>query len=202
MVQQVLLSPRWSTHPRSCPGFLRICPKKHLSPGSDDGVDFVYPMVRLREVCGAKADELMIRYGLLAMSRYVLDHPNIFCVRHWLLIFVKIESNGRIEFAEVQFYFLHFKTNEADETPIPYALVSMYSQPNKELLRESSNTLWVCTYNGDDLRVVDLSSIVTCVSMQPLPLQPTDSNKLWFVVEKSGMDDVQLTGFDKHLDAE
>ena len=71
-----------------------------------------------------------------------------------------------------------------------------------ELLRESSNTLWACTYNGGDLRVVDLSSIVACVSMQPLPLQPTDSNKLWFVVEKSGMDDVQLTGFDEHLDAE
>lgn len=123
-------------------------------------------------------------------------------MRHWLLIFVKIESNGRIEFAKVQFYFLHFKTNEADETPVPYALVSMYSQPNEELLRESSNTLWACTYNGGDLRVVDLSSIVACISMQPLPPLPTDSNKLWFVVEKSGMDDGQLTGFDEHLNAE
>lgn len=40
---------------------------------------------------------------------------------------MQIELNGKIEFAEVQFYFLHFTTDEADEKPIPYALVSVYS---------------------------------------------------------------------------
>lgn len=115
----------------------------------------------------------------------------------------KIESNGKIEFAEVQFYFLLFTTDKADETPLPYALVSMYSQPNQELLRESSNTLWACKYSGDDnLRVVDLSTITACVSMQPLPPLPTDTDRLWFVVEKSGLDDDQLTGFDGQLDNE
>jgi hypothetical protein len=79
----------------------------------------------------------------------------------------------------------------------------VYSQPNQELLRESSNTLWACKYNGnDDLRVVNLSSITACVSMQPLPPLPTDSDRLWFVVEKSGLDDGQLTGFNESLDNE
>ena len=117
---------------------------------------------------------------------------------------MQIELNGKIEFAEVQFYFLHFTTDEADEKPIPYALVSVYSQPNQELLRESSNTLWACTYNGDnDLRVVDPSCITACVSMQPLPPLPADldnQDRLWFVVEKSGLDDPQLTGIDDSLD--
>jgi hypothetical protein len=118
--------------------------------------------------------------------------------------------NGLIEYAEVQFYFLHFTTDEASEVPRPYALVSMYSRPIQELLVESSNTLWACRYCGNnDLRVVDLSCITACVSMQPLPPAPspgdTDhgpSHGLWFVVEKSGLEDAQLTGFEEHADGE
>ena len=37
--------------------------------------------------------------------------------------------------------------------------------------------------------------------MQPLPPVPTDSGKqLWFVIEKSGLDDIQLTGYEEPLD--
>jgi hypothetical protein len=113
---------------------------------------------------------------------------------------MKIDLNGQIEYAEVQFYFLHFTTDEAGEVPRPYALVSMYSRPIQELMVESSNTLWACRYRGnDDLRVIDLSCIVACVSMQPLPPAPSDTEHgLWFVVEKSGLEDVQLTGFEEH----
>ena len=88
----------------------------------------------------------------------------------------------------------------------------MYSPPIQELLVESSNTLWACRYCGNnDLRVVDLSCITACVSMQPLPPAPSLSSSdtdcepnhgLWFVVEKSGLEDAQLTGFEEHTDGE
>ena len=108
--------------------------------------------------------------------------------------------NGQTEYGEVQFYFLLFATDRPDELPTAYALVSMYSRPFQELLNESSNTLWACQYTGDDLRVVELSSIVACVSMQPLPRLPDDSPGLWFVAEKLGLEDFQLTGFEEPME--
>ena len=108
----------------------------------------------------------------------------------------------QIEYAEVWFYFLSFTSNDLDEAPLSYAMVSVYLHPVQSLLIESSNTLWACRYRGDeDLRVVDLSRIISCVSMQPLPPVPTDSGeRLWFVIEKSGLDDIQLTGCEEPLD--
>jgi hypothetical protein len=111
---------------------------------------------------------------------------------------IKIELNGQIEYAEVQFYFLHFSSDNLDEVPLCYALVSVYSCPVQEILVESSNTLWACRYHGDDgLQVVNLLSIMAYVSMQPLPPAPGDSSEaLWFVVEKSGLEDIQLNGYE------
>lgn len=117
------------------------------------------------------------------------------------LIYVKIQLNGEIEYSEVQFYFLLFTTDSPDETPTAHALVSVYSRPVQELLDQSSNTLWACQYTGDeDLRVVELSRIVACVSMQPLPPLPNNPPGLWFVLEKSGLEDFQLTGFKESID--
>jgi hypothetical protein len=113
--------------------------------------------------------------------------------------------NGQSEYGEVQFYFLVFVTDSPsqDETPTAYALVSVYSRPIQALLTESSNTLWACEYRGvRDLRVVPLSSIVACVSIQPLPPLPNDPPGLWFVLEKSGLEEVQLTGFEESLESE
>jgi hypothetical protein len=41
----------------------------------------------------------------------------------------KILLRDKIEYAEVQFYFLHFTTHDTDEIPVPYAVVSIYSRP-------------------------------------------------------------------------
>jgi hypothetical protein len=87
--------------------------------------------------------------------------------------------------------------------PIPYALVSVYSRPIHDILIESSNTLWACKYRGDDgLQIVNLTSIMACVSMQPLPraLSDPEGSVFWFVVEKSGLEDAQLTGFEEAMD--
>jgi hypothetical protein len=108
--------------------------------------------------------------------------------------------NGQVEYGEVQFYFLLFSPNSPDESPTAYALVSMYSCPSQELLNESSDTLWACHYTGDgDLHIVELSRILACVSMQPLPPLPNDPPGLWFVLEKSGLEDFQLTGFEESI---
>ena len=110
--------------------------------------------------------------------------------------------DGQVEYGEVQFYFFQFTTNGPDdlETTTAHALVSVYSRPAQALLDESSNTLWACQYTGvDDLRVVPLSSIVTCVSVQHLPQLPDDPPGLWFVLKKSGLEDVQLAAFGESL---
>lgn len=131
------------------------------------------------------------------MSRY----EHIAVTFNFLLMCVKMLLNGQTEYGEVQFYFLSFATDSSNESPTAYALVSVYSRPIQELLNESSNTLWACQHTGDgDLRVVELSKIVACVSMQPLPLLPNDPPGLWFVLEKSGLEDFQLTGFEEPID--
>ena len=107
--------------------------------------------------------------------------------------------NGQIEYGEVQFYFLQVTTDSLEdlETPTAHALVSVYSRPVQALLVESSNTLWACEYTGvDNLRIVPLSSIVSCVSVQPLPPLPNDPPGLWFILEKSGLEDFQFNRFE------
>jgi hypothetical protein len=96
-----------------------------------------------------------------------------------------------------------FPTDGSDDTPTAHALVSVYSRPIQALLTESSNTLWACEYRGaHDLRVVPLSTIIACVSIQPLPPLPNDPPGLWFVLEKSGLEEVQLAGFEESLEVE
>ena len=96
-----------------------------------------------------------------------------------------------------------FATDSSDETPTAHALVSIYSRPIQALLTESSNTLWACEYRGvHDLQVVPLSTIVACISVQPLPPLLNDPPGLWFILEKSGLEEVQLTGFEELLESE
>ena len=62
---------------------------------------------------------------------------------------------------------------------------------------DSFHTLWACHYLGsDNLKIIKLEEIISesVVSMQPFHQdQPEgDPGDLWFVVEKSGMDDVEM----------
>jgi hypothetical protein len=80
--------------------------------------------------------------------------------------------------------------------PMPLSLVSLYGPPDPDLLSDSFNCLWVCTYSGtDNLSVVPVTLILSVVSMQALPKVDGDPDGLFFVVEKSGLDDVELTGY-------
>jgi hypothetical protein len=106
---------------------------------------------------------------------------------------LQVTLEGEIAFAEVRFYFL---IEDADEKLVPYALVSMYGPPDFDMLEDSHHTLHACPYQGDTaLKIVHVSSIMSVISMQPLPRLPGDAENLWFVVEKSGLDDIEPKEF-------
>jgi len=66
------------------------------------------------------------------------------------------------------------------------ALVSVYGQPDPDLLHDSSQALWVLTYHGNDaLKVIDIKSISTCVAMIPFT-KPPDGR--FFVCKKMGLE--------------
>jgi hypothetical protein len=105
------------------------------------------------------------------------------------LTYLQIDLEGEISFAEVYFYFL---IEDVDKQLVPYALVSMYGPPNMDMLEDSYHTLFAYPFQGDSaLQVIPVSLILSVVSMQPLPRLPGDPENLWFLVEKSGLDDVK-----------
>ena len=99
--------------------------------------------------------------------------------------------NGKSEYAEV-----HFLLEDDDGDLICYALFSPYGPPDAELLEDSYQTLWVSSYLGNEsLEIITANSIISVVSMQPLPPLGNEEENCWFVVEKSGLDDTDLTGY-------
>jgi hypothetical protein len=66
-----------------------------------------------------------------------------------------------------------------------FALASVYSSPNQEILEKSSNALWTCEYSGHEgLQVFPVTWIKSCVAMPPLN-KPAD--EWFFVCEKMGL---------------
>ena len=60
-----------------------------------------------------------------------------------------------------------------------------------------NSPLCACSYLGDDQQIIWTTAILSVISMQPLPTKADDVrlDNLWFVVEKSGMEDTELTGY-------
>ena len=82
-----------------------------------------------------------------------------------------------------------------------HTMVSVYGPDDADLLEDSFHCLWACGYKGsDNLWIINLSQIISVVSMQPLAFLPGEHNDLWFVAEKSGLDDISLTGYVEPLD--
>lgn len=75
------------------------------------------------------------------------------------------------------------------------ALISIYGPPDADLLEQSHQTLWACEYRPDNFRIIDISTILSVISMQPLPKCAGEVRDLWFLVEKSGLEDSSLTGY-------
>lgn len=75
-------------------------------------------------------------------------------------------------------------------------MVSMYSEPNTLLFKESGGTVLACKYNEDStLIVIDVRAIISVVGMVPHSFSCLNSAEDWrFVVEKPGLDIARLGG--------
>ncbi|KAI0070682.1 hypothetical protein K474DRAFT_1713123 [Panus rudis PR-1116 ss-1] len=118
---------------------------------------------------------------------------------------VKISSLGaKDRFAEVYFYFQIRATPSAAEVH-NVAMVSLFSDYDEALFKESYNTLLVCRYQGDSaLQVIDAQQIAAVVAMMPLPLtteelsqgQEADFACRFYVAEKPGLDVAYMGGME------
>ena len=88
-------------------------------------------------------------------------------------------------------------------------MVSLFSHPNLDFMKASSNTLYACRYDGDKaLHVVDAKSILSVVAMPPLPLKQEeldelDANEkyknLFYVGELIGQDIMHYAGMEEPM---
>lgn len=76
------------------------------------------------------------------------------------------------------------------------AIISMYSEPNSDLLRVSHRTFVSCQYFGDNaLVVVEVLCIESVVAMVPHnPAHSIDSENHFFLVEQPRLDTANLGG--------
>ncbi len=89
------------------------------------------------------------------------------------------------------------------------AMVSVFSPPDQDILKQSVYTVCACKYCGhlaDSYEVVDVKQIVSVVAMVPLPMTPEEAQHpedhagRFFVVEKPGLDVACLAGHAQPLD--
>ena len=100
--------------------------------------------------------------------------------------------------SEVQFFF----RAEFQGTPYAFALVDVYSAPYLDFLEESFNTVWSCGHGrGQHLTVIPAKDILAVVAMVPHSIIPgaaekyADPENTFFLVEKPGLDLMQLAGY-------
>jgi hypothetical protein len=97
--------------------------------------------------------------------------------------------------AEVQFFAV-IRHSEND-VGVPAALVSLFSEPDPDLLRLSVNTLWLCKYQGDlALQFVDIKCIQAVVAIVPHApaINGQQAQERFFLVEKPGLDVAVMAG--------
>ena len=108
-----------------------------------------------------------------------------------------MELGGQRQFAEVHYYFQMHVQNQTKTL----ALVTKYSDPDAEIVRESFGTLWVFKKQrrGEEtLMVIEAKKIVAVVAIVPLP----GSDNLWFLAEKPGLNVSEIGGRAEELTEE
>ncbi|KAI0372483.1 hypothetical protein BV20DRAFT_939965 [Pilatotrama ljubarskyi] len=115
---------------------------------------------------------------------------------------VKLAGN---KFAEVQ-YFFRYTLNGVKRA---FAMVSMFSPPDRAILTESVGALLACMYQGDASRaVIPITDIMSVIAMVPLPLSPHETalpsaeqlkENRFFVVEKLGLEVALMAGTHKEV---
>jgi hypothetical protein len=74
-----------------------------------------------------------------------------------------------------------------------FALASFYSPPNEYLLAYTHTTLAVCRHRREmPLIVIDAKSILSVVAMVPFPYAIDGHDNQYYVVEKIGLDVMEV----------
>ena len=104
-----------------------------------------------------------------------------------------------VHIGEVQFY---FRSNHSGAERA-YALVSVWSEPDQRLLRESANTVYSCAYVGQsDLRVIHVKAIASVVAMVPMTPRDGDRSSRFFFLEKPRLEITHLGDVDTGVPVE
>ena len=110
--------------------------------------------------------------------------------RHLItLTSLQFTCGGITRIGEVQFY---FRSNHTGEERA-YALVSLWTLPDLEMLKESFDTVYSCVYTDQTyLRVIDVKTITSVVAMVPMTPRDGDRSAHFFLLEKPGLEITQL----------
>ncbi|KAF9038419.1 hypothetical protein BJ165DRAFT_1531512 [Panaeolus papilionaceus] len=139
-----------------------------------------------------KWGRILLKNGQVACSFFSESRRSSTVVNTWNTRNVKAKINSKYIFCEVQFYFLHELAHDGFTA---FALISQYSDPGPTLLEQSYHTVVTCEYRGNtNYKVIPVSTITAVILMQPLPKKYGEMKDLWFVVEKSGLDDMNMIG--------
>ncbi|KAL0571300.1 hypothetical protein V5O48_010665 [Marasmius crinis-equi] len=108
----------------------------------------------------------------------------------------KFYENGKVYYGEVQYYFLLC----FPEQSYPLAMVSVFSEPDQDLLEKSYKTVYLCRYQGQGaMKVIGVKQIKALVGMVPdfrisaekTTITPPD---LYFLVEKPSLQGQEFFG--------
>uniref|UniRef100_D8PU20 Uncharacterized protein n=2 Tax=Schizophyllum commune (strain H4-8 / FGSC 9210) TaxID=578458 RepID=D8PU20_SCHCM len=107
---------------------------------------------------------------------------------------VKLEVNGKTEFAEIHYFFL---LDHGHIEKRALALASFFGPPDQQLYQDSSKTFYSCEDRADmDVRVVELDSVKAVIGMV-LDERKTvvgALHKRWYLVEKPGLKVFSMIG--------
>jgi hypothetical protein len=114
---------------------------------------------------------------------------------------ITLTKGHSIDFAEVLFYFqLPVTLDNGQKENETYALVSIYSPPHAETLKNSYNTYWSCTHGRpQDMKVIPVKTIVSVVAMIPHKLFQNDSEQRYFLAEKPGLEVARIGGVEENI---
>ena len=128
----------------------------------------------------------------------MLDIACLFALCCCSLLLHQIILDDEVRLAKI-YFFIHLRH---DGNELALALVSLYSNPDVDVLRLSHDTLWSCEYHGDSaLKFIDVGVIKSVVAMVPHSpvINGQEACDRFFLVEKPGFDVALIAGTEENM---